>query len=346
MSVHEQNSRHGRAAARLSAAMDSALARQILEAAPTIIYVYDVIAQRSIFQNRSLSTLLGQPQTQPGDDRTDWQRFIHPDDAATFPAHRERLSTIKPGEALTWEFRLQDAGGDWRHFASRDVLLDSTTDGRPWRIVGSAADVTQQKRAEEHQILMLQEMRHRTKNLFAVLEAIGRQGLPKNHPPTVEFFSIYVGRLRALLGAGEITIGTADRRADLRSVADLALVPFLGEAEHRVTVAGPPVLLPETAALGLALALHELATNAMKYGALSTPDGRLALEWSFVPEGDMNRLVLEWKERGGPRVTPPETRSFGMRLIKTSTANEPGSRIDLDFAAEGLTCRFSFLVTN
>lgn len=342
----ERLAHEGKGALRLSAAMDSALARQILESAPTIIYVYDVIAQRSIFQNRSLSTLLGQPAAAFDDSRTDWQRFIHPEDAPTFPAHRERLASIKPGETLSWEFRLQDASGEWRHFASRDVLLDTTAEGKPWRVVGSAADVTPQKRAEEHKALMLQEMRHRTKNLFAVIEAIGRQGLPKDHAPTVEFFSTYVGRLRALLGAGEIVIGTIDRRADLTSVADLALSPFRNEGSGRVTVSGPPILLPESAAFGLALALHELATNAMKYGSLSTPDGTLLLQWTFAPEGKAHRLTLDWKERGGPRVTSPASQSFGTRLIKTATSSEPGSRIDLTFAPDGLTCRISFLVTS
>lgn len=345
MSVHEQYARKGRAGSRLSAAIDSALARQILEAAPTIIYVYDVVAQRSIFQNRSLSALLGQPAAEPGDDRSDWQRFIHPDDAA-FSTHRERVAAIKPGETLTWELRLQDATGEWRTFASREVLLDSTVDGKPWRVVGSASDVTPQKHAEEHKTLMLQEMRHRTKNLFAVLEAIGRQGLPKGRSiPAEEFFATYVGRLRALLGAGEITVGTADRRAGMREVADLALKPFMSEGECRVAISGPPVLLPESAALSIALALHELATNAVKYGALSAPDGSLALAWTLTAEEGNARFTLEWQERGGPLVKPPAAESFGTRLIKSATANEPGNKIDLDYAPEGLTCRMSFLVT-
>lgn len=339
-----ENTARGRAHVRLSAAMDSALARQILEAAPTIIYVYDVVAKRSIFQNRSLSALLGHAQAEPSDALSDWQRYIHPDDAAAFPSYRDRLANIRPGETLSWEFRLKDSTGEWRHFIARDVLLDSTADGKPWRIVGSASDNTEQKRAEEHQTLMLAEMRHRTKNLFAVLEAIGRQGLPKDRAISAEdFFAIYLARLRTLLAAGEITVGTPDRRADLREVAALALSPFMQDGgETRVRILGPHVLIRESAALSIALALHELATNATKYGALSTPAGVLSLQWSLASEGDTQRLTLEWQERRGPRVSPPTTQSFGTRLIKTATANEPGSKIDLDYAPEGLTCRIAF----
>ncbi len=109
--------------------LDLDLARKILEAAPNIIYAYDVQNQRGVFQNRRFGELLGQPPAQE-DGPSEWQLYIHPEDGARFPVHRERLKVIEPHETLFWEFRMRDAAGHWRWFMTRDTLLSSDAGGR------------------------------------------------------------------------------------------------------------------------------------------------------------------------------------------------------------------------
>ena len=136
---------------------DAELAQQLLSAAPIVLYVYDVQKEQSIFQNRRLSDMLGHGELDgPG---SEWERLIHPEDAVRFPEHRERLKTIAPGQTLNWEFRLRDSDGEWRWFLGRDALLSNDSEGKPLLIVGSAADVSEQKKAEQHKELLAEEIR-------------------------------------------------------------------------------------------------------------------------------------------------------------------------------------------
>ncbi|HUB84407.1 MAG TPA: HWE histidine kinase domain-containing protein [Rhizomicrobium sp.] len=317
------------------------MALGILASAPTILYVYDIQNERSIFQNRRFGELLGHP----AKDNTlsEWQLFIHADDAARFPEYRKKLKTIAPHETLQWNFRMRAASGEWRWFMTKDALMSSDAHGKPLLIVGSAADITQQKRAEELKDLMAGEMRHRAKNLAAVVEAIARQSRPKNNPVAAAHMDTFLGRLMTLLNTGDVVLASAARTADLGAVLHLALKPFMSdEGPRRITISGPPVDLSEHTAGGLALAAHELATNAVKYGALSVPEGKVTLSWSATRNGDTKKVVLDWCETGGPSVTPPEKPGFGTRVVKQSVAHEAGAQVTLDYKPEGLHCRFAF----
>lgn len=312
-----------------------------MSAAPIILYVYDVQNERSIFQNRRFGELLGHP---AGDNAlSEWQLLIHTDDAARFPEHRNKLKSIAPGETLQWNFRMRAANGEWRWFMTKDALMRSDASGKPLLIIGSAADITQQKRAEELKDLMAGEMRHRAKNLAAVVEAIARQSRPKNNPVAAAHMDTFLGRLMTLLNTGDVVLASAARMADLAAVLGLALQPFMSEeGPRRIIISGPPVDLSEHTAGGLALAAHELATNAVKYGALSVPEGKVLLSWSVTRNGDAKKVVLEWRETGGPAVSAPEKPGFGTRVVKQSVAHEPASQVTLDYKPEGLLCRFEF----
>jgi PAS domain S-box-containing protein len=319
--------------------LDADLARRVLQAAPSIIYIYDVQEERSVYQNRRFGELLGQPDV-PG--TSEWQRFIHPDDAQRFPAHRTRLKTIQNGETLTWECRMADADGQWRWFLCSDVLLSSDADGTPKLIVGNASDITEQKKAEQHKEILAGEMRHRAKNLIPLIEGIGRLSRPKNQPQVDAFIDAYMGRLMALLRTGDIVLSSTTRTAELSAVIETTLTPFIDEdVPERIALSGPPVTLSERSAGGLALALHELATNAMKYGALSVPEGRIALAWTL---GDDGAFAMDWIESAGPPVTPPQSEGFGGRVIRHSVAHEPQGQIVLEYPVEGLRCRFAFVL--
>jgi PAS domain S-box-containing protein len=312
-----------------------------LAAAPIVLYVYDVQNERSIFQNRRFGELLGHP----AEDHalSEWQLFVHSEDAVRFPEHRKKLKTIAPGETLHWNFRMRAANGEWRWFMSKDTLMSADASGKPLLIIGSAADITQQKRAEELKDLLAGEMRHRAKNLAAVVEAIARQSRPKNNPVAAAHMDTFLGRLMTLLNTGDVVLASAARTADLAAVLGLALRPFIPEdGPSRITLDGPPIDLSEHTAGGLALAAHELATNAVKYGALSVPEGKVMISWSVTPSGDARKVVLEWREAGGPPVTPPVKPGFGTRVVQQSVAHEPGAHVTLDYKPEGLHCRFEF----
>jgi PAS domain S-box-containing protein len=312
-----------------------------IQAAPIVLYVYDVQRERSVFQNRSFAELLGHPPTEPV--ANDWRAHIHPDDEMKFPAHRERLKTIKPGESAFWEYRMRDAEGQWRWFLSRDNLLTHDDKGRPLLIVGSAFDISEQKTAEQHKELLADEMRHRAKNLASVVEAIGRLSRPKNQPAVDKFIDTFMGRLMTLLNTGSIVLSSAARTADLRDIVTSTLAPFLGEGlPQRIAVEGPAAVLSERTAASLALAIHELATNAVKYGALSTEAGSVVLRWKIAPGDGANTFVMEWIESGGPPVAPPNSEGFGGMVIRQSVAREQKGRVALDYLTQGLACRFEF----
>lgn len=313
---------------------DGELAQQLLSAAPIVLYVYDVQKEISVFQNRRLSDMLGHGELDgPG---SEWERLIHPEDAARFPEHRALLKNIQPGQTLNWEFRLRDCDGEWRWFLGRDALLSSDADGKPLLIVGSAADVSEQKKAEQHKELLAEEMRHRARNLVAVVQAIGRMSRPKNQPEANRYIDVFMGRLLTLLNTGGIVLSSVERRADLAEIARTTLTPF-EMASNRIRVNGPSIELGERTAANIALALHELATNAVKYGALSNDDGSVALQWTL--DGVTKKLSLEWIETGGPPVAPPTSEGFGGLVIRQSVAREHHGGVTLEYAPEGLRCR-------
>jgi PAS domain S-box-containing protein len=207
-----------------------------------------------------------------------------------------------------------------------------------------ARDITERRRTADQTELMLQEMQHRTKNLAAVLDAIARQSRPKGEPAVDAFVEEFLGRVHALLSMGELVVGSSTRQADLYSVLAKVLDPFSYEDNAaRISVDGPPLLVSEQAAGGLALAIHELATNALKYGALKSKGGKVSIRWAVQPENERSRVHLEWKETGGAPITgTPERRGFGSRVIQSALSAEPGGLTELAFEQDGLRCRFGF----
>ncbi len=326
-------------------ALDAELACRVLEAAPTILYVYDVQKELSVFQNRRIGDLLGHLET-PGTERAGWTAYIHPDDALRFSEYRDRLKKVRPGEMLSWEFRMRDGNGKWRWFLSRDTLLSSDEDGIPLLIVGSASDITEQKLAEQHKELLADEMRHRARNLVSIVQAIGRMSRPKNQPEANRYIDTFMGRLLTLLNTGGIVLSSTSRTADLEAVVNTTLAPFRNESGPvRITTGGPAVALLERTVGGLALAIHELATNALKYGALSCETGRASLTWMVSDRDGKRQFAMEWDEVGGPPVTVPSSEGFGGMVIRQSVAREINGRVVMDYLPEGLRCRLEFQVS-
>jgi PAS domain S-box-containing protein len=191
-------------------------------------------------------------------------------------------------------------------------------------------------RAEERQRLLNHELSHRMKNLFSMVQAIVTQ--PLRGTTDIEASrEVLVRRLIALGKAHDILLGGVAERAPLAAVVREGIGVLEAEAE-RVEISGPEVEVSGKAALSLALMLHEMTTNAVKYGALSVPSGRVALSWSMSSGEDGHMLRLCWRERGGPRIEPPSRKGFGTRLIERGLTGQIGGSLSLDYPPEGVTC--------
>ena len=210
-----------------------------------------------------------------------------------------------------------------------------SADGVVWGVFVEGSDVTDRVRAERQQKLLVDELNHRVKNTLATVQAIASQTLRTN-PEPLAFRQAFEARLIALSATHNLLTESNWRGARLHDVVVLEFRPYGAE---RYRVRGPQVDLPPAEALALGLLFHELATNAAKYGALSSEEGCVEVDWAVGGEGATRRLELVWAERGGPPVSPPERRGFGSRLIERSLRAQLGGEAALEFAEAGLRCR-------
>jgi PAS domain S-box-containing protein len=204
------------------------------------------------------------------------------------------------------------------------------------RIVGAskiAHDISAKKEAERLQTVLVGELNHRVKNVLATVMAIARQTLGRSDVDrtSVETFD---ARLTSMARAHDLLIHGNWEQAELTAVVRQALSPY---PKEKFEIHGPTMQLAPRAVVSISLALHELATNAAKYGALSVPDGRVAIVWSLEGNGS-DRLRLRWQEAGGPTVTPPTRKGFGSRLIESLLAAELNGEVQVSYEPSGLIC--------
>jgi two-component sensor histidine kinase len=184
--------------------------------------------------------------------------------------------------------------------------------------------------AEERRALLLREMNHRIKNILAAVQVVANQTFKDRATP--ESLRAFGSRLRAMAAAHDLLVSENWESADLRETIVAALEPF-GSDRRRFSLEGPPVQITAKAAVALSMALHELCTNAGKYGALTTPSGRVTISWRLAPG---ERFRLSWTERGGPPVGAPDREGFGSRLIQSAFGSELGATAELAFAEAGV----------
>lgn len=214
-------------------------------------------------------------------------------------------------------------------------------DGKANRFVGAVVDVTERKRGELHLRLLVNELNHRVKNSLATIQAIAAQSFNGQHT-LQEAREAFSSRVVALAQAHDLLTRENWEGAELHEIAS-RLVDLHGGAA-RFELSGPAIRLSPKTALSLSMALHELATNAMKYGALSTPEGRVRIAWDLASAPGAARLDLTWTETGGPPVTPPATRGFGSRLIERGLAAELSGSAAIDYRPTGVVCRIQALL--
>jgi PAS domain S-box-containing protein len=206
------------------------------------------------------------------------------------------------------------------------------------RVIGAskiARHIGDRKRAEQQQQLLVGEIKHRIKNTLATVQAIARQTLQGT---PVEEREAFIARLMALANAHDLLTLERWNRADLRDVVERALMPFEEKHKARFLIHGPDeAWLDAQRASLLTMALHELATNAVKYGSLSNAYGIVRLTWDVSTEGEIQKAKLIWRELGGPLVVPPERKGFGSFLIERALQGGGGGS-KLDFNPNGLIC--------
>ncbi|EKV25977.1 Chemotaxis protein methyltransferase CheR [Caenispirillum salinarum AK4] len=229
----------------------------------------------------------------------------------------------------------KDGSRWWGLFAPRRLSEHET--------VEFVLDITERVQAEDQRDLLLAELNHRVKNMFAVIRAIAMQG--NGRRTAAEFRDIFLGRLDALVRAHNLVFEGEWRSVPLDELARAALKAYAITTTDSVTIDGPPVKVAPKRALSLSLVLHELATNAAKYGALSTPEGQIHLSWKAVNQEAEPTVHMEWSESGGPAVHATPEGGFGTRLINRIFDYELGGEVALDFAPNGLRLRATFRPT-
>lgn len=214
----------------------------------------------------------------------------------------------------------------------------SDADGQIRGVFCEGFDVSDRREADERLRLMVNELNHRVKNSLATVQAIAAQTLRRDDVPS-SVREALLDRLLALSKAHDVLTDENWSGASLHEMALQAAAPYeVAGADSRFEVQGPPVNLPPKRAIAMALAFHELATNAAKYGALSTPSGHIRIAWTVFDGPDAPRLKLSWTESGGPPVKPPRRTGFGTRLIQRGLAGELHGAIEVDYRETGVVC--------
>ena len=257
--------------------------------------------------------------------------LINPEDFELLVRAFRKVS--KDANTFQTEFRVRRPNGEIRWCAGTAAASFDQQERLVW-LSGVTADITDRKRAEERQILLAEEVDHRARNVVAVVQSIMRLTRAEN---IEEYIAALDGRIGALSNAHRLLASSRWEGADLNRLVEEEFAPYRAGGNERVSPRGPIVLLPPATAQTIALALHELATNAAKYGALSDELGRVDLSWRTEP----GKLELIWVESGGPKITPPTRRGYGSRAIVAGIERQLGGIVDFDWQAGGLCCTLS-----
>jgi PAS domain S-box-containing protein len=300
--------------------------RFVLEAANMGIWTLDLEQER----------LIASPQCKAHFGRQTQAPFSYQElKASIIEEDRERWSqvvddAIKDHTSFDIEYRIKTPQGELRWVAMRGQVARDVTD-TPSIMSGVSQEITQRKEAEEHRKLLARELNHRVKNMLATAQSVFVQSL-RSAGTLEEAQEIAVGRIHSLAMAQDLLTQEGWSSATMRDVVERSIAPFEG-ADFRI--AGPRILLGAKAVSTLSLTLHELATNSIKYGALSKETGSVTITWEVEP-GDAAMLRFNWSEMGGPPVMAPIRRGFGSRVVENIVRAEFQGKAKIDFRRDGI----------
>ena len=259
-----------------------------------------------------------------------WQTTLHPDDRGAVSQSMQEAIRSKTSARVKGRYRRHD--GQYRVLetvARPNFQANGDFDG----MIGVNVDVTEREEADEHKRLLINELNHRVKNTLAVVQAVARQTFRTDASRELQQ-QAFEGRLEALAQAHNLLAAEKWRSASLEEVARASVN---ADADLRVSISGPHVTLEPKQAVTTAMALHELYTNAVKHGALRTPDGSVRFEWQL--RGDpAPMLVMRWIESGSAAITAPTRKGFGTIMIRQALGAELNAEVELDYPPSGLVC--------
>jgi PAS domain S-box-containing protein len=258
---------------------------------------------------------------------------VHPDDRPDFKARIRDVSPDKPSYKKTFRFRCPDGRDIWLEESS---IAEFDATGQFLRLKGLTLDITERKQSEERQGLLIAELDHRVKNLLArvaVISSYTRQGSNS----VDQFVQVLDRRIQSMAAAHSLLSQSRWSGVNIADLVHSQLAPYATTAN--TTIGGPDVTLTPTVTQAVAMALHELVTNAVKYGALSSPSGHVAVNWHQPVDGESGRVKIEWRESGGPSVVKPAKTGYGTSLIREMIPHELGGAVDLAFLTEGVCCQ-------
>jgi PAS domain S-box-containing protein len=306
-------------------------------AAATAEVLWDIdLATGQMWWSEGMFSVFGYGPGQVGSDAAWYHEHIHPEDRTRVT---ESMQAAHEEGATLWqgEFRYRKADGNYVHVADRGSIRRDAS-GRALRFMGAMEDISVRHAFQVQQKLLSDELAHRISNTLTIVQSLVR--LTSKVTPDVPTFAKQLGaRLAAMANASRSLMAGKWVGADFEELAATQLAPFSDDKRRRISLSGPTVSIGMGAAQALALALNELATNATKYGALSTLDGRVALTWTVDERG---RMLLLWEERGGPPVTPPTRKGLGSVLIDHGI---PRAVVERRFDPAGVFCSIEFAVS-
>lgn len=306
-----------------------------LEAGALAVFDFDHVTN-TIKPSPQLSAIYGYPEDHVL-TLEDIRARYHPGSSADIVS-RGLIEAADPKlKRLHWTGHLLMPDGTARWLEGRGEYLRDEQ-GRAVRSRGVLLDVTERKRAEDRRQLLLHELNHRVKNTLSIVQALAQQSFRRGGDVTVQRLT-FERRLKALSAAHNVLTEQSWEPAPLRQIIASAMGAAASLEESRISIRGPDVLLQPQPAVSLSLAVHELCTNAIKYGALSNDTGCVNICWTVEPGQTGPALRLRWRETGGPPVAPVTARGFGSRMIEGALAAELDGAAVLDFRPEGLVCR-------
>ena len=283
-----------------------------------------------IFPSSEFCHMFGLP-VQEVFDASEIEQLVLPEDRDAISNSSTRANGTT---ALDTQYRIRRPSDGAVRWIGRRGAFEWDDDGRPLRLRGAVQDITDRKRLEARQLVLNQELSHRMKNMLAMVNAIATQTLdPATDPQALDAFS---RRIQALARAHDSLLAQSIVGALIRPTIE-GVVELVAD-RSRVLLDGPDIEINARSVVSFSLLIHELATNATKYGSLSKPDGLVRVAWRVESDGKEPQLALDWREEGGPVATPPQRRGFGSRLIQSGLAGT--GQADIRYESTGLHAQF------
>jgi PAS domain S-box-containing protein len=295
-------------------------------------YSYDY-ATRTVWLGPGSPSIYGLPESSVEMRAEEWRKCVYPEDLAQLVAEFRQAVANRQCELVS-VFRIL-RNGEVRWLETRNRFFYDKA-GRATQAIGASIDVTERRRAEDHKGALVAELDHRVKNALATVSAVVSH-TRRESTSVANFVADLEGRIRSMATTHELLSARRWQGVLLAEIVRCELAPYA--ASNNTEIAGPEVVLEPEVGQAMAMVLHELATNAAKYGALSTKEGRVSIRWDRRLNGHPHHLVLEWQEIGGPPVVATGKPSYGTSTIRDLIPYEFGGTVDLVLAPKGVRCR-------